>query len=337
MQVRLVQLAFRLSDLNLLKNKMTTALITALALSIGFGYFGWLIKKQIWNGAKSPSAPLEYGRKFAGYVVVVASLSGANFFIKDEIGEALIKFVIILIAFPSIGFAVGCLFGFIKNHAGAPSVSSNDSAQEQSAPPVKFESIKINPLILASMVAGLVVLAILYVFVNTNPTASKSQALEKSKWVPYSNVVALGYLNTDVSGKFNYFDEASIAQSGRYTYGMIGFDTESERSDGTNFVKQKIEAECGIPRFRIIEYYSYSKGVDEGFGNLLKEDKNFQKTIAERMLMDDKNYIHNGWTTRESSYELIRKYESRPGAERMLERMVASAKRDLAILDWLCN
>lgn len=101
---------------------MTTALLTALALSIGFGYFGWLVQKKIWAGTTTPSTPVEYGRKFAGYVFVSASISGANFFIKNELGEALIKFAIILVFFPSIGFLTGWLYGLLMKPKTSVSV-----------------------------------------------------------------------------------------------------------------------------------------------------------------------------------------------------------------------
>lgn len=316
---------------------MTTALLTALALSIGLGYFGWLVQKQIWDGTKLPSTPVEFGRKFAGYVFIAASVSGGNLFIKNGFGEALIKFAIVLVVFPSFGFFVGWLYGFIKKPKVSAPVDNEEVAELKTSPllkfPVQLTAIQINVSV------AFVVAVVVYALFNVGAGNGKAEGSTKANWIPYSNIHVPSYLHLEVQGKFNYYDESSIVKSGAYTYGFIGFDTEQQGSDGRNFVKQKVEADCSVPKFRRIESYVYTGNLEKGLGALIQEDKNFQKTIATKMLAEAKNYVHNGgWTSREDAMKDIQTYSSSPYDDaKTYGHMVAYAKRDLAILNWLCN
>ena len=317
---------------------MTTALITALALSIGFGLLGWVAQRQIWNGTRAPSSPVEYGRKFAGYVVIATAISGANFFIKNELGVALIKFAITFVTFPILGFAVGWLYGHIKKPTSSPIVfdSTNSELSAVDSVKVPFRLSRVQLLVVA---AGVVLACVLYFLIGISADVFKSDSGKKSNWVPYSNIHVPSYLNLEVNGKFNYYDESSIEKSGAYTYGFIGSDTEQQGSDGRNFVKQKVEADCSVPKYRRIENYAYSGNLENGLGTLIVEDRNFQKTIATKMLAGAKNYVHNGgWTSREDALKDIKTYSSSPYDDASTYgHMVAYAKRDLAILNWLCN
>ena len=316
---------------------MTTALLTALALSIGLGYFGWLIQKQIWSGAKSPSSPVEYGRKFGGYLFIAASISGGNLFIRNEFSEALIKFAIILVLFLTFGFAVGWLYGFIKKSKVSASIDIESDAESKKSSLQKFPFQR--KAILTNICVALVVAIAAYAFFNASSGNGKSEGSDKSKWIPFSNIHVPSYRHLEVNGKFNYYDELSIIKSGSNTYGFIGSDTAEQGSDGRNFVKQKVEADCSVPKFRRIESYVYTGNLEKGLGNLIEEDKNFQKTIATTMLAEAKDYVHNGgWTSREDAMKQIQTYSTTPYDDtNKYGHMVGWAKRDLAILNWLCN
>ena len=314
---------------------MTTALLTALALSIGLGYFGWLVKKQIWNGAESPSAPLDYGRKFASYVVVAASISGANFFIKDDFFLALFKFAIVLVVFAIFGFIAGWAYGFLRCRLTSKSTEADliaTSREPKLNSVTKFSSLRTIGFLVLAMV-------LVYSMFQIDFFGGVRSTTKNQKWVPIANLYIHSWMENDGKPKFEWIEENSIQKLGGYTYAFIGSDVPSQGADEVRFRKFKVEADCSIPKYRKIEKYEYSGNVADAFGKLIAEDKNFQKTVAEINLKALPNYVHTGgWASREESQKDMKTYSSSPYDDvNRYGHMLAYAKRDLAILNWLCN
>lgn len=296
-----------------------------------FAILGYILKITIWRGDKRAEKPFEYGRKFASYAVMAASLSSVHFFTQNDYGVAAVSTVAVIFAFGFIAFALGLLYSVFNR--SKDSFSSPRKSSSEQLDGFKLNSMKKNLVVLGSVSLAFF-LAVLY-FQDWDGFGSR----EKSKWIPVSNLYLPPYMNLDARGKFYYYDGSSIVRSGVLRYGYIGFDLPETGNDGRNFVKQKVEADCSIPKIRSIEQYAYTGNLEKGLGILVDEDRNLQATLAAKMLAVMKSYVHNGgWVSREEALTDIQVYSVPPyNDESQYGHMVANAKRNLAFINWLCS
>jgi hypothetical protein len=300
---------------------MTTALLYALALSIGLGGFGWLIQTRVWSG--EPLTPVDYGRKFSSYALLATCIASGNLFIKNDLPLALIKLLMVLLIFGFAGFVLGYIFGKIKAKRTPPPYHTNTGDISLSK---KHTSNNI-------MVKLLLISASTFIFYIYSQSANK--ILKNEKWIQISNRYKYDWMESDGKPKFEWIDENSIQKANHYTYAQTGIDIETRTVEGGIFKKFKIEADCAVPKYRIIEAYIYTKGVDEGFGELISEDKDFQRTYRNKML-DIPSFVYTGgWNTKSDALDDLNRYSSL--ADHKYGHMIAIAKVNLAILSFVCN
>lgn len=63
---------------------MTSALLTALLLSLAAAIIGGFIKNIIWKKSNART-PADYGRAWAAYIAFFVPLSSIHFFIRKEL------------------------------------------------------------------------------------------------------------------------------------------------------------------------------------------------------------------------------------------------------------
>jgi hypothetical protein len=312
-------------------NAMSNALLIGLAMTVAFGCCGYVLKILIWNKSVNPTSPIDWGRKFASYLIFISTLTGGNLFLKNDFYNASIKFLIVIVVFSLGAFVAGLIFGFVKrssNKEASRDISSL-SINELSGKQYQLSNRRI--LIIISIFVCLV--AVAQIGSKISRTSSNSSG---EKWIPISAKVYPSFFEQDGSPKFHWIDEASIQKKNGVTTAYIGFDLNKRGADDEIFIKSKIEADCSIPKFRKISIFRYSKGVDDNFGDLVSEETDYQKWLAQNMLKHAPNYVHNGgWVSRTEAKDDVETYAS--GKEHANEMMVSEAKTNLAILQMICN
>lgn len=108
---------------------MTSALITALILSLTAAIIGWFIKNSIWKKREARS-PAEHGLAWAAYIAFFVPLSSIHLFIRKEFIVALIGFASSLIIFPAVFFVCGYAYGLWKTKRIDTKSDLSDAAYE---------------------------------------------------------------------------------------------------------------------------------------------------------------------------------------------------------------
>lgn len=89
------------------------ALTMGLAVTLFFGGIGYLLKRLIWKSKDEVTNRLDQAKKFASNFVFAASLGSGHFFLKNEIPEAIVQMVIVVVTFGVIGFVLGFLYWIV--------------------------------------------------------------------------------------------------------------------------------------------------------------------------------------------------------------------------------
>jgi hypothetical protein len=92
---------------------MFAIFLTAILLGIGA-----ISARFILPADEAAKNNIYYGRTFAGYMAVLASISSFPVFYGVTLEEALARYVLFMLAFPLLAFFLGCLFGMFKTTTG---------------------------------------------------------------------------------------------------------------------------------------------------------------------------------------------------------------------------
>ena len=289
---------------------MESAILISALLLIALGTLGFFLKKLIWNGSVAPSNNIEYGRKFSSYVIFISLISSTHFFTSSDLTNAVVKLLITTTIFTFLAFIIGYAFSILKSNF-------KNLAQHKSSSIITRKKY----IALGSIVV--VILLISYFQFYTTHS-------NKSKWVKISQ------LNSTIGKNTYYFDEASKSSDGNLTYAFTGIQNESDK--GNSFIKFKLQGDCKIPKYRIIESFKYEGVISDGLNNLIEKDidKDVQTTRTNIMLTVMPSYVYDGgWDSVDSINESINLFKKENLT--ISSEMIKKNQIKLAELKLLCD
>ena len=296
---------------------MNSALLNTALILVGLGAIGFLIKKFVWSGNDSPKSHVEYGRKFSSYAIFATIISSTHFFTKNDLIEAVIKTSLSSILFALVGFLVGYAYSYIKTNKNTDNAVTQDLGTTKS----------FNMQWVYVALGGCLIMIYFYLADQPLQTISTSE----SKWIKIAQNPKFNPSNDAEPIDYYYIDEASKKTEGKYVYAFTGRDASAK-----TFLKYKMQADCTIPKYRIVESYEYGETISGGLSKPISEDKNYQKTMTNKLLELDPNYIYDGgWMTHASIAESITRMSNMKSTGG--DQMAQMYKKDKAVLDFLCN
>ena len=306
-----------LKPLRTKKIYMTSALLNSALILVGLGAIGLMFKRLIWNGHRSPSSHVEYGRQFSSYAIFAAIISSTHFFIKNDLIEAVIKTSLSSIIFILVGFLLGYAYSYLKIIKNTSSTAEDNQETNKS-----FNMQWVYAMLGACGI-------IIYFYFSNQPL--QTTATSESKWIKITHIPKLDSSDNTAQLDYYYIDEASKKTEEKYVYAFTGRDVNAK-----TFLKYKMQADCTTPKFRIVESYEYGETMSDGLNKPISEDKNYQKTMTSKLLELDPSYIYDGgWITPESLAADLSHYNKMNLP--VGNAMAHMAKTNKAILDFLCN
>lgn len=160
---------------------------------------------------------------------------------------------------------------------------------------------------------------------------------KKSNWTPLVKLLTVNSANDGMSEGMAYLDFSSITTKNdlRYAYTASEFYRDGEFN---RTMKNYLEFDCSVPKYRILTQAKFSKSIQDGFGEKLTEDSNYQATEAKNTTSNGGVYT-GGWRTyNDIQQETIEYcgYTSQTN-QRLYKSLCSAMKRDMAILKSVCE